>query len=177
MPVIKHKAQRVAVLLDVQNMYHSARNLYGARVNFKEVLKIAVAGRELVRAIGYVIRTESGEEKAFLEALVKIGIETRIKDLQIFSGGMKKADWDVGMSVDAVRLAETSVNTIVLVTGDGDFIPLVEYLKAKGIQIEVVAFARSTSQRLQEAADDFTDLGGDPKKYLIRMSARNIHKK
>lgn len=177
MSVIKHRAQRVAVLLDVQNMYHSARNLYGARVNFKEVLKSAVAGRELVRAIGYVIRTESGEEKAFLEALVKIGIETRIKDLQIFPGGMKKADWDVGMSVDAVRLAETSVNTIVLVTGDGDFIPLVEYLKAKGIQVEVVAFARSTSQRLQETTDDFTDLGGDPKKYLIRMNTRNINKK
>jgi len=169
MAVIRHKAQRVAVLIDVQNMYHSAKNIFGARVNFKEVLKTAVAGRELVRAIGYVIKTESGEEKAFLEALVKMGIETRIKDLQIFPGGTKKADWDVGMAVDAVRLAEMKNDAIVLVTGDGDFIPLVEYLKAKGVQVELLSFARSTSQKLQEAVDDFTDLGADPKKFLMRV--------
>jgi uncharacterized LabA/DUF88 family protein len=169
LPVIKHKAQRVAVLMDIQNMYHSAKNLYGARVNFKEVLKSAVAGRELVRAIAYVIRTESGEEKPFLDALVKIGIETRLKDLQIFPGGEKKADWDVGMTIDAVRLADTFVNTIILVTGDGDFIPLVEFLKAKGIQTEVMAFARSASQKLQEAADDFIDIGDEPRKYLMRI--------
>lgn len=169
MGVIKHRAQRVAVLIDVQNLYHSAKNLYNARVNFKEVLKAAVAGRELVRAIAYVIRTESGEEKPFLEALIKIGIETKLKDLQIFPGGMKKADWDVGMAIDAVRLSESFLNAVVLITGDGDFIPLVEYLKAKGIQVEVVAFARSTSQRLQEAAEDFTDLGSDPRKYLMRI--------
>lgn len=169
MAVIRHKAQRVAVLIDVQNMYHSAKNIFGARVNFKEVLKTAVAGRELVRAIGYVIKTESGEEKAFLEALVKMGIETRIKDLQIFPGGTKKADWDVGMAVDAVRLAEMKNDAIVLVTGDGDFIPLVDYLKAKGVQVEVLSFARSTSQKLQETVDDFTDLGADPKKFLMRV--------
>ena len=169
--MIKHKAQRVAVLIDVQNLYHSAKNLYGARVNFKEVLKTAVAGRQLIRAIAYVIRTESGEEKAFLEALGKMGIETREKELQIFPGGMKKADWDIGLGMDAVRLAQNSaVNTVVLVTGDGDFIPLVEYLqKATGTQVEVMAFTRSASQKLQEAADDFIDLGADPKKYLLRI--------
>ena len=167
MSIIKHKAQRVAVLIDAQNMYHSAKHLYNARVNFKELLKAAVAGRELVRATGYVIRTESGEEKPFLEALTKTGIETQLKDLQIFPGGAKKADWDVGMAVDAVRFAEGPIDVIALVTGDGDFIPLVEYLKAKGKQVEVLAFGRSTSQRLKEVADDFIDLGQSNKKYLI----------
>ena len=171
MSVIKHKAQKVAVLIDVQNLYHSAKNLYSARVNFKEVLKTAVAGRQLIRAIAYVIRTESGEEKPFLEALGKMGIETREKELQIFPGGMKKADWDIGLGMDAVRLTQNSaVNTIVLVTGDGDFIPLIEYLQqATGAQVEVMAFTRSASQKLQEAADDFTDLGTDPKKYLMNI--------
>lgn len=168
MAIIKHKAQRVAVLLDVQNLYHSAKNLYDSRVNFREVLKSAVAGRELVRAVAYVIRTETGEEKPFLEALVKMGIETKLKDLQVFAGGAKKADWDVGLTIDAVCLAETFINTIVLVSGDGDFVPLVEYLKAKGIQVEVAAFGRSTSQRLKDSTDDFTDLGED-RKYLIRI--------
>lgn len=169
MTVIKHREQRVAVLIDVQNMYHSARNLYGKRVNFKEVLKAALAGRKLIRAIGYVIKTETGEETAFFEALTKIGIEPKFKDLQIFAGGMKKADWDVGLTVDAVKVAPR-VDTIVLITGDGDFVPLVEYLKDGpfGNQVEVMAFGRSASGKLKEKADEFIDLG-DSQKFLIDL--------
>jgi len=167
MSLPKHKNQRVAVLIDVQNMYHSAKALYKKRVNFKEVLKTAVAGRQLIRAIGYVIRTESGEERAFFDALTNIGIELKIKDLQIFPGGIKKADWDVGISIDGVRLADSAIDSIILITGDGDFVPLVEYLKGKGRQVEVMAFGKSTSGRLMEAADDFSDLEENPRKFLI----------
>ncbi len=167
MNLTKHKNQRVAVLIDVQNMYHSAKALYKKRVNFKEVLKSAVAGRPLIRAIGYVIKTETGEERPFFEALSNIGIELKIKDLQIFPGGTKKADWDVGMTLDAVRLADSAIDAIVLVTGDGDFVHLVEYLKGRGKQVEVMAFGKSTSSRLREAVDDFTDLEENTKKFLI----------
>jgi len=165
--IIKHKEQRVGVLIDVQNMYHSAKNLYGARVNFNEVLKAAVAGRKLIRAIAYVIRTETGEEKTFFEALTKMGIETKVKDLQVFYGGLKKADWDVGITIDAIKLAP-QLDTLVLVTGDGDFLPLVEYLKSQGRQIEVMAFAKSASGKLIEMADDFTDLSKEQSKYLLK---------
>jgi len=159
----------VAVLIDVQNMYHSARNLYGKRVNFKEVLKAAVASRKLIRAVGYVIKTEGGEETAFFEALTNIGIEPKFKDLQIFAGGMKKADWDVGLAIDAIRLAPR-VDAIVLVTGDGDFVPLVEYLKEGeyGLQTEVMAFGRSASGKLKEKADEFIDLGSNSK-FLLEL--------
>ncbi|MDO8560876.1 MAG: NYN domain-containing protein [bacterium] len=163
----KHKEQRVAVFIDVQNMYHSARNLFNARVNFGEVVKEAVAGRKLIRAFAYVVRTKTGEEKAFFDALVKSGIETRVKDLQEFFGGAKKADWDVGMAMDAVRTAEIADN-IVIVSGDGDFVPLIEYLKGRGRRVEVIAFDRTASQKLKEAADDFTDLGAKPQKFLLR---------
>ncbi len=166
MTIIKHKEQRVGVLLDVQNLYHSAKNLFHARVNFKEVLLRAVAGRKLVRAIAYVIRTESGEERAFFDALTHLGIETKVKDLQIFFGGLKKADWDVGLSIDAVRLSP-SLDVVVLASGDGDYVPLVEYLKNQGKQVEVMAFGKSSSSRLRESADDFLDLGENPK-FLIR---------
>jgi len=166
MSIIKNKEQRVGVFMDVQNMYHSAKNIYQARVNFREILKTAVAGRKLIRAIAYVVTTEAGDEKAFLEALTKAGIEVKSKDLQIFPGGMKKADWDVGMAVDTIKLSE-KLDCVVLVTGDGDFVPLIEYLQANGQQVEVIAFEKSASNKLKEATDDFIDLGKSPQKYLI----------
>lgn len=167
MAAIKHKAQRVGVFIDTQNLYHSAKNLYKARVNFANVLKESVAGRILIRAVAYVVTTESGEEKAFFDALTKIGIETKTKDLQIFYGGAKKADWDVGMAVDAVKMAP-KLDAVILATGDGDFVPLVEYLKnSHGTQVEVISFGKSSSARLIESANDFIDMSEEPKKFLM----------
>lgn len=171
MPIIKHKGQRIAVFIDTQNLYHSARNLYQARVNFSAILKDAVAGRTLVRAISYMVTTEAGDEKNFLDAMNKMGIEVKTKDLQIFAGGQKKADWDVGLAVDAVKIAHR-VDTIVIVSGDGDFVPLVEYLKVSaGNQVEVMAFGKSTSGRLKDISDDFIDLSANPRKYLLNYGA------
>ncbi len=167
MTVIKHKNQRVGIFIDTQNLYHSAKNLYKSRVNFGQVVKDALAGRQLIRAVAYVITTESGEEKGFFEALEKVGIETKTKNLQIFSGGAKKADWDVGLAVDAIQLAP-KLDTVIIVSGDGDFIPLLEYLRInEGCQVEVVAFGKSSSSKLIEVADDFVDLDRNPRKYLM----------
>jgi uncharacterized protein (TIGR00288 family) len=99
--------------------------------------------------------------------LTKLGIETRTKELQIFSGGAKKGDWDVGIAVDAMKMAP-KLDAVVLVAGDGDFIPLVEYLQSTyGTQVEVVSFGKSSSMKLKEVADDFLDLSENPRKYLI----------
>ena len=172
MGVIKHKEQRVGIFIDTQNLYHTARNLYNARVNFGQVVKDALAGRALIRAVAYVITTESGEEKSFFEALGKMGIETKTKDLQIFGSGAKKADWDVGLAVDAIKLAP-KLDAVIIVSGDGDFVPLVEYLQMnEGCQVEVVAFGKSTSQKLKEATDEFTDLDENPRKYLMGQGRR-----
>ena len=165
--IVKHIGQRVAVLIDVQNLYHSAKNLYNAKVNFGEILKTAVSKRNLIRVFAYVVKTKSGEEKPFFEALIKLGIETRVRDLQEFYGGLKKADWDVGIVIDAIRIAP-SVDALVLVSGDGDFTALVEYLKHLGKRIEVIAFEKTTSSRLKEAADEFIDLDKSPRKYLLK---------
>lgn len=156
--------QRVGVFIDVQNIYHSAKNLYSARVNFKELLKNAVGTRHLIRAVAYVVKSETAlGEESFFEALKKAGLELRVKDLQVYSSGFKKADWDVGIAVDAIRIANT-LDVVVLVTGDGDFIPLVDYLKwGMGKQVEVVAFERTASSRLQEVADKFIELEKIPK--------------
>ncbi|MDQ3014951.1 MAG: NYN domain-containing protein [bacterium] len=173
MSVIKHKEQRVGIFIDAQNLYHSAKNLYQCRVNFGQVVKDALAGRALIRAIAYVITTESGEERNFFDALEKMGIEAKTKDLQVFVGGAKKADWDVGLAVDAIKMA-AKLDSIILVTGDGDFVPLVEYLQTThGCQVEVASFGASSSARLKEAADEFIDLSGNPRKYLLGYNPRN----
>ncbi len=167
MAIIKHKSQRVGIFIDTQNLYHSAKNLYKSKVNFGAVVKEAVAGRNLIRAIAYVIRTESEEEKGFFEALNKLGIETKVKDIRIFAGGAKKADWDIGMAIDAVAMGQ-KLDTVILATGDGDFVPLVEYLKyTYGVQVEVIAFGKSSSGQLREAADDYIDICEDPRAFLI----------
>lgn len=165
---LKHPDQRVGVFIDVQNMYYSAKNLFGAKVNFGNITQEAVAGRKLIRAIAYVVRTETKEEQPFFDALNSLGIETKERPLQIFLGGEKKADWDVGLTVDAIRLSN-SLDAIVLVSGDGDFLPLIEYLKnTQGKQIEVMAFGETASAKIKEAADDFIDLSADKGKFLIR---------
>src|SRR5882724_11887866 len=172
MSVIKHKSQRVGIFIDTANLYHSAKNLYGSKVNFGQVVKDGLSGRLLTRAIAYVISTEGGDEKSFFDALEKMGIETKTKNLQIFSGGAKKGDWDVGLAVDAIKL-EPKLDTVILITGDGDFVPLVEYLKNRGCQVEVMSFGRSSSAKLIEEADDFTDLDLNPRKYLIGYRGNN----
>lgn len=164
--MVKHKEQRVGVLIDVSNMYHSAKNLFGKKVNFQEILKQAVAGRKLIRATAYVIKTEKEEEFPFFEALSQQGFEVKMKDLQIFAGGAKKANWDIGIAIDAIKLAN-KLDVIVLVSGDGDFLPLMSYLQNnKGCLVEVMAFGKTTSNKLIEESDDFIDMGKD-KKFLI----------
>jgi uncharacterized LabA/DUF88 family protein len=165
--MLKHKEQRVGVLVDVSNMYHSAKNLYKRRVNFKEILQDVVAGRKLIRATAYVVKTEGEEEIHFFEALSQQGFEVKMKDLQIFAGGAKKADWDVGITVDAIKLA-SKLDVIVLVSGDGDYISLVNYIQnTYGCLVEVAAFRQTTSSKLIEESDDFLNLS-DNRKYLLR---------
>ncbi len=172
MSVIKHKEQRVGIFIDAQNLYHSGKNLYHSKVNFGQIVKDSLDNRKLVRAVAYVIATESGEESGFFDALTKMGIETKVKDLQIFSSGAKKADWDVGLAIDAVKLSP-KLDAVILLSGDGDFVPLVEYLQMnQGCQVEVVSFGKSTSAKLIEASDHFMDLDETPHKYLLRAGGR-----
>ena len=163
----QRRTHRVGVFVDVQNMYHSAKNLYKGRVNFKELLRIATADRELVRAVAYVVKSDTKEEKAFFEALEKAGYELKIKDLQIFPGGMKKGDWDVGLTIDVISIYK-QLDVVVIVSGDGDYEPLVEYLKYSGLIVEVVGFRRSSSAKIIEAANNFIDLEEHINKIILR---------
>lgn len=183
---VNYSNQRVGIFIDVQNLYHSAKNLYHGRVNYGELIKYLTAGRQLIRSMAYVVKSEGVEpghaegpkshrresadsdgplspEAAFFEALEKSGLELRVKDIQVYASGFKKADWDVGMAVDAIRMS-SFLDVVVLVTGDGDFLPLVDYLKwGVGRLVEVAAFKRSASAKLQEAADKFINIEEIPR--------------
>ncbi|HOX10465.1 MAG TPA: NYN domain-containing protein [Candidatus Moranbacteria bacterium] len=161
------KEQRVGVLVDIQNLYYSARVLYKKKVNFGQLLKLGVGERKLIRAIAYGIKTLEGQEEKFFEALAKQGFEVKTKDLQIFPGGAKKGDWDVGIAVDAIKMSK-SLDAIILVSGDGDYIPVVEYIQnTTGCRVEVMAFHESASGKLLEKVDDFIDISENKKKFLI----------
>lgn len=165
---MKYLAQRVGVFVDVGNMYHSGKHLYNANVNFANILKHASAGRPIIRAIAYVVKADSPKEADFFEALTKAGYEIKSKDIQIFAGGQKKGDWDVGIAMDAIKVSDR-LDTIVLVSGDGDYVPLVTYLQEnKGCLVEVIAFGRSASKTLVEAADGFTDMDENNEKFIIK---------
>ncbi len=169
--VIDYKGQRVGVFIDVQNLYYSAKNLYGKKVNFANILRTARGERTLIRAIAYVIRAESMQEEKFFQALEAIGFEVKAKDLQVFAGGAKKGDWDIGIAMDAIETAPR-LDVIVIISGDGDFVPLVEHLRrALGCKVEVMAFGPSTSGKLKEAADVFVDLDEGSRKYVIEREA------
>ncbi|KKW47891.1 MAG: hypothetical protein UY99_C0020G0004 [Parcubacteria group bacterium GW2011_GWA1_59_11] len=168
-PAVIHAEQRVGIFIDVSNLYHSAKNLYHGRVNYQELLKHLVSNRKLIRAIAYVVKSDTAVgEASFFEALEKTGLELRMKDLQVYGDGLKKGDWDVGLTVDAIRMCDF-LDVIILVTGDGDYLPLLDYLKwGRGRRVEVAAFQRSASGKLQEAADRFTNLENIPKIILRR---------
>ncbi len=167
--MIKHEHQRVGVFIDVQNMYYSAKNLYNCKVDFGAILETAVAGRQLIRAIAYVVEA-TGEEKPFFEALHQRGLETKMREVTVFASGAKKADWDVGMAVDAIRIGEI-LDVVVLVTGDGDFVDLVDYLRHHGRQVEAISFKETTSAKLLAAVDDYINLSDDKDRYLIKPQA------
>lgn len=161
------KEQRVGVLVDIQNLYYSAKVLHKKKVNFGAALKACAGERKLIRAIAYGIKTAEGLEEKFFDALGKQGFEVKTKDLQIFAGGAKKGDWDVGIAVDAIKMSK-SLDAIVIVSGDGDYIPLVKYIQSTtGCRVEGAAFLESTSGKLVEELDDFINLSENKRKFLI----------
>jgi uncharacterized LabA/DUF88 family protein len=165
MKISRNIHQRIGVFVDVQNLYYSAKHLYKCKVDFNAVLKDVVRGRALIRAIAYVIKADVKDEGTFYEALEEMGFEVKAKDLQVFYGGAKKGDWDVGIAMDVMRLA-LKLDVVVLVSGDGDFAELLIHANSLGCRVEVASFGKSTSHKLKDIADLFIDLD-ESKKYLL----------
>ncbi len=161
-----YKDQRVGIFVDVQNMYYSARNVYSSKVDFEGLLKKAKQNRKVTRAIAYAIESETPDEENFFDILEDIGYEVKKKHLKEYYSGAKKGDWDMGIAIDALKIAD-KLDVVVLVTGDGDFTHLVNHLQAEGVRVEVMAFEQSASKDLKEAANNFIDMSENKNSYLM----------
>jgi len=152
--------QRLGIFVDVQNMFYSAKLLHQSKVDYGRLLKELTGTRQLVRAIAYIVQKPDVNQAGFHEALSRFGYELKIKELKIRpdpegrSGTTAKGSWEIGMTIDAVMMAP-KLDTVTLVTGDGDYVPLVECLKLHGCRVEVVSFERSTAGELIKAADQY----------------------
>ena len=152
----------VAVFVDMQNIYYGAKNTLRKKVDFKRLLHIGVRGRRLYRAIAYLINLDRVNQDSFIYVLKNIGYEVKLKEPKKFYNWDRveyKADWDMGIAIDAIAMAENAkIDVVVLMSGDGDFVDLVNFLKAKGIKVEVISFRTITAKELIQAANEYIDL-------------------
>ena len=148
--------ERVGIFVDVQNMFYAAR-LYDARLDFEKLMHAAVGGRRMIRAMAYLVQTPEVDQSGFVAMLQQRSYQVKRKDLRQRSDGSAKGDWDMGMAIDIIGLAD-KLDVVVLVSGDGDFVSLVHLLKEIGPSVEVFSFPHNTARDLIEAADRYVPI-------------------
>ncbi len=158
-------------------MFYAAKHLYGSKLNFTRLLDYVGRGRPLTRAISYIIRTPEIDQSNFITMLRSNGYEVRVKDLKQRPDGSAKGDWDMGLALDALAMADR-LDVIAIVSGDGDFVDLVNFLKARGVRVEVYSFPYSTAEELRHAATEFYQMGPDvvmnPQRPLVRALSSEV---
>ncbi len=151
--------ERVGVFVDVANLLYSARTLRIA-VDFGKLLDFLRGNRRLIRAQAYCPTSpQPGDEQMFLQAVKGLGYRITTKNYKTFSSGAKKADLDLDLCMDVVRLVDgRAVDCIVLVSGDSDFMPMLDYCSDHGVRVEVAAFDEAMSATLRQGCDLFINL-------------------
>jgi len=153
-------SERVGVFVDVQNLYYAARDRYSARIDYAKLLDYVVRERRLVKALAYVVKSSDFDQTTFFSMLERYSYEPRIKELRVRQDGSAKGNWDMGMAVEIIGMAD-KLDVVALVSGDGDFVPLVNLIKNKGPLVEVYGFSFNTAIDLKETADNYFPLGED----------------
>ncbi len=160
---------RVALFVDVPNIMYGAER-EGVVLDYGKVLDYIIGNRELVRASAYAPISDDPDEKLetqkFVEPFVDLGYRIVTKPLKRFANGTIKANFDVELAIDVLTMSDR-LDTVVLLSGDGDFRRLVELVESKGVRVEVVAFGNSTAAELRAVADEYTDLNAHLKELRV----------
>ena len=149
---------RVAVFVDVQNVYYTVKEIYGCHFDYRAFWDQVTEGREVVRAFAYAIDRKDQKQIRFQQILESIGFEVKLKPFIQRSDGSAKGDWDVGITLDMIELAN-EVDVAVLASGDGDFDLAVRKLRdAHGVEVEVYGARKLTAATLIQAATRFVPI-------------------
>ena len=153
--------ETVSILVDVQNVYYTTRQAFGRNFDYNKFWAKATKGRRVVKAVAYAINREDEKQRQFQNILKAIGFEVKLKPYIQRSDGSAKGDWDVGIALDAMEYAEQS-DTIVLVSGDGDFDLLAHRIRTKhNSSVEVYGVEMLTAKSLIDAANRFIPIESD----------------
>ncbi len=167
-------SHNVGVFVDVSNLFYSAKSA-GVEVNYCRLLEHAVAGRDLIRASAYTgVDPENPNQRKFIDFLRANGYKVICKDIHKYEGGRIKANLDIEIAVDIMLLSE-NLDVVVLVSGDGDFVRLVDSIQMKGVRCEVISFGISTSNELIDVADHFTEIGSLSGIFRNAPSGPGVH--
>lgn len=163
--------QRVGIFVDVQNMFYSARHQFKAKLNFAKLIDFIAIDRKLIRAFAYIVQNPDIDQSGFMDMLKRNGFEIRSKDLKVRPDGSTKGDWDMEIAIDAISMAD-KLDVVALVSGDGDFVGLVNLLKSRGVKVEVYAFLGSTADELKLVANEFHALGTE---FILKEAPGSHH--
>ncbi len=159
----EHDEQRVALFVDTQNLYYAARDALGRNVDYERLLALAERGRRLQAATAYVVEREGANSAyGFVTRLSALGYRVRRRAVRVHRGDgegrlVLEGDWDMGIAADIVRVWD-HLDVVVLASGDGDFVPLLELAQQRGLRVEVLAFREASAQALIDLADRFVHL-------------------
>jgi uncharacterized LabA/DUF88 family protein len=150
--------KRVSIFVDVQNIYYTTRQAFGAHFDYNAFWRQATADRQLVKATAFAIDRGDEKQRQFQNVLRGIGFEVKLKPFISRSDGSSKGDWDVGIALDAIDCASSS-DVVVIASGDGDFDCLVERMRAHyQVEVEVYGVSQLTAEALKRVATRFVPI-------------------
>ncbi len=155
---ITYPLKRIALFVDVQNIYYTCREAYQRQFNYRKLWQHLNAQGNIVSAIAYAIHRGDDGQLKFQDALRHIGFELKLKPFIQRSDGSAKGDWDVGITIDVLDTAP-NVDTVILLSGDGDFAILLEKITQKyDVKTEVYGVPQLTAKSLMDAATQFNPI-------------------
>ena len=147
--------KRIGIYVDVQNIYYTTRDTYNGQFNYREFWRQVGERGTIAIAKAYATERNSDAQHRFQSALRHIGFEVKLRPFIQRADGSAKGDWDVGLTIDVLEDSE-NLDTVILLSGDGDFDLLLSKVKSKyGVTAEVFGVPQLTSGALINEADTF----------------------